>query len=503
MICGVVQTAVVPQADRGRGVLPVLVIAAGVLVFHLALSGRYGFHRDELELLVAGREPAFGYVDRHPLAPLLVRAVTAALGEHLWPLRALAGAVHAAVVVLAAMIARELGGGRRALVLTGLTVATMPLFVATGSVLRAVTLDQLWWAALVLLILRLVNGADPRWWLAVGAFVGAGLQTRWTVVLLVACLAACLAVLPGARQPLWDPWLGAGAVLAVALWLPNLVWQAGNGWPGFDAVSAGRSGLSDDEGLLGVILRQLALAGLLALPLLGVGLVWLWRTRPWRVLAVAAGVVAVAVLAVGDSVYDLGPVYLLAIAAGAVAIEPWLAEEPERWRVAVVALAVNGLVPLAAVAPVAPVDVYANTFHDLDAGLGDEVGWPEMVDIVAAVVDVLPADERPDVRIVTATVGEAAAIDLYGPARGLPRGTALSADGVDASRWPDGEPAGTFVTLRLPHAALAPYCDALGPVAVVPFTGSVENDLAGAPVLVCRDLRVPPNELRDALRRAG
>jgi hypothetical protein len=146
------------------------------------------------------------------------------------------------------------------------------------------------------------------------------------------------------------------------------------------------------------------------------------------------------------------------------------------------------------------VEVYAEVFHDLNDELGEEVGWPEMVDVVAAVVGVLPDDERADVRVITASYGEAAAIDLYGPARGLPRGTALSAHNSYADWWPDGEPAGTFVTVRYRPGTIEPYCDVLGPVAVVETIDGVANQAAGTPVLVCRHLRVPPEELRDALR---
>jgi len=484
----------------GRRVRPDLVIAGGVLAVHLLLSGRYGFHRDELYYLAAGRHPALGYVDQPPLVPLLARAVTGLVGEHLWALRAVAGAVHAAVVVVAAAIARELGGGRRAMTLAALATATMPLYLATGSLFQTVVLDQLWWAVVVLLVVRLLKGADPRWWLGVGAVAGVGLQTKWTIALLGPGLAAGLVAVPLARRHLRTPWLWAGAAVALVLWLPNLAWQAANDWPTLEFTRNNNAQVRDEEGSVGFVLLQVGLVGPLALPLVGAGLVWLWRDRRWRVLAVASATVALVLLVVGGKAYYLGPLYALGAAAGGVAAAPWLSARRHRWRRAVAALAANGLIPLAVVVPVAPVDVYADVFHDLNDELGEEVGWPEMVDVVAAVVGVLPDDEQADVRVITASYGEAAAIDLYGPARGLPRGTALSSHNSYADWWPDGEPAGTFVTVRYRPGTIEPYCDVLGPVAVVETIDGVANQAAGTPVLVCRHLRVPPEELRDALR---
>jgi 4-amino-4-deoxy-L-arabinose transferase-like glycosyltransferase len=500
IICVVGATQTVSPLAGRVDVTPGVAVAVCVLVFHLALSGRYGFHRDELYYVAAGRHPAFGYVDQPPLVPLLARAVTGLAGAHLWPLRALAGAAHAGVVLVAAVMARDLGGGRRAVLVAALAAATAPLFIVVGSLFQTPIFDLLWSSLVLLIVVRLLAGADARWWLAVGGLVGLGLETKTTMALLAASLAVGLAAVPEARRHLRSPWLWAGAALALALWLPNLVWQALNDWPTAEFARNNNADVRAEEGRLGFVVAQVGLIGPVAVPLVGAGLWWLWRCRPLRALAVATAVMAAVLLAVGGKSYYLGPVYLPAMAAGAVATEGWLAAAPFRFRKAMTALAVATLVPLGALAPVTSVPVYAEMFQDLNPELGEEVGWPQMVDLVAAVADVLPAHERLGIRVVTASYGEAAAIDLYGPARGLPRGTALSAHNSYADWWPHGEPGGSFLTVRYSRADLAPYCDAIGPLARISVPRGVDNEIDRVPIHLCRGLRVTPEELREALR---
>ncbi|MFP3901364.1 MAG: glycosyltransferase family 39 protein, partial [Acidimicrobiia bacterium] len=318
-----------PRLRRGGELTPVLAVAAAVALFHLLLGGRYGFHRDELYYLAAGRHPALGYVDQPPVVPLLARAITETAGQHLWPLRAVAGAAHAAVVVLGALIARQLGGGRRALMLAAVATATMPLLVAAGSLFGTVVFDQVWWALALLLVVRLLDGADPRWWIGVGAVMGLGLETKWTIALLGAGLAMGFAAVPQARRHLARPWPWAGAAVALALWSPNLVWQALNGWPTLEFVRNTNAGVRAEDGRLGFVVLQAGMVGPLALPLVGAGLVRLWRSRTWRPLAVATASVAAALLVVGGKAYYLGPLWVLAAGAGAVAAERWI--DAQRW----------------------------------------------------------------------------------------------------------------------------------------------------------------------------
>jgi hypothetical protein len=56
------------------------------------------------------------------------------------------------------------------------------------------------------------------------------------------------------------------------------------------------------------------------------------------------------------------------------------------------------------------------------------------------------------------------------------------------------------IFVRYRRATVEPYCDALGPVAIVSNPWQVTNEVAGAPMLVCHRLRVSSETLRDSLR---
>jgi len=490
----------VPGSDAD-GRLLVGVAAGVVVVFHLVLSGRYGFHRDELYYLVSGRHPAFGYVDQPPVVPLLARLVEEVGGFHLWTLRAAAGLVHAALVLVAGRLARELGGARWAVGTTALAVAIAPVFVATGGMFQTVVFDQLWWALAVLLVLRLRAGADPRLWLAVGAIVGSGLETKWTIALLGIGLAVAYAALPDGRAALrhagpW-PWLGAG--LALLLWAPNLAWQAANDWPTLEFTENNNANVqAEDGGRLAFVLEQLLLPGPVAFLLAAAGLVWCWRRPERRFLAVVTATVFVVLLVTGGKSYYLAPLYVPLFAAGAVAAEGLGARS--RWRTSLpIALAVAGLVALPAVAPVLPPAGYVDAYAEMNDEQAEQLGWPELADQVAAAYLALPDDERATARIVTASYGEAAALDLYGPARGIPEGTVLSAHNSYDTWWPAGERFSTVIGVRYRAATLAPHCDDVEVVAEIDAPHGAENQIDGTPVTVCHDLQITPDALREAL----
>ena len=71
--------------------------------------------------------------------------------------------------------------------------------------------------------------------------------------------------------------------------------------------------------------------------------------------------------------------------------------------------------------PVAPLgSAWWDTVSQSNDQLKSEVGWPELAQQVAKAYNGIPAGERSGAAILAASSGEIGAIDLYGPAYGLP-----------------------------------------------------------------------------------
>ena len=193
------------------------------------MAGAYGFHGDEMYFVVAGQHPAFGYVDQPPLTPLLSAASVALLGVSPTAVRVLPAIEMALIVVLTALIARDLGGSRRAQILAAITAA-LSGYLGAGHLDTTTDPDLLAWAIIIWLLVKLLAGGDRRLWLAVGVATGIGLENKDTLLFLGAGLAVGL-LLTRRWDVIRSPWAWAAIGIALLIWAPNLAWQVLNGWP--------------------------------------------------------------------------------------------------------------------------------------------------------------------------------------------------------------------------------------------------------------------------------
>ena len=211
---------------------PVWAVAAVVAVAQLtaAIVGRdYWF--DEVYMLAIGRHHLdWGSADQPPLTPALAALVDWTLPGSVVALRIPAILATAGAVVLAAMIARELGGDRRAQVLVAGGQATALWIGLGGHWLTPYALEPLQWLLIFWLLVRWVRTRDDRLLIAVGVAVGVAAMTKFQVILLCIVLIGAVAVV-GPRALLRRPWFWTGAGLALLVAAPTLWWQLRNGWP--------------------------------------------------------------------------------------------------------------------------------------------------------------------------------------------------------------------------------------------------------------------------------
>ena len=462
----------------------------------IAVAGRYGYHRDEFYYVAAGLHPAFGYVDQPPLTPLIARAEYELFGDSVIALRLAPAVATGLTVLVTALIAGELRAGpaARALAAAAVAVAAFPL--ATGHMVSTSTFDLLAWTLLSWLLVRALRDGGAVW-VAVGVVAGLALENKTLVVALLGAL-ACGVLAVGPREVFRDRWLWVAVAVAVALWAPNLVWQARHGWPQLSMASqiatVGNGG-SQPRWLFPVF--QLVLISPLLVPLWVAGLWTLARDpmlRRARAFAVGYGVLFVALLAAGGKPYYLAGMYPALLAAGAEPTVDWIrrggaAGSPgRRARSAALSAAVTLSAVLTAVLmlPLVPARwLPGGPIVAVQPIAADTIGWPEYIATVVAVYRSVPPPLRDQTIVLTQNYGEAGAVDLFRRRIDLP--PAYSGHNAYGDWGPPPESATTVVAVGFDQPTLRRW------FTTVRLAGQLDNAIGLAnqeqhkPVWICTD----------------
>jgi 4-amino-4-deoxy-L-arabinose transferase-like glycosyltransferase len=464
-------------------------------------NGQYGFHQDELVTVdIATRHLDWGYVAWPPLTPFLANISCSLFGLSLIGLRSFAALAEGIMMLLMGLMIRDLGGNRWAQILGAVAAATAPMSIVQGGLFQYETFDYLCWVLLAYMVVRLLKTEDARWWLAIGAAIGIGMMTKYTIAFLVAGVVSGTLATDN-RRYLRSPWLWAGAVLALVIWLPNIIWQSQNHWISLYFLSSihtrdVKDGLTNRfllEQILfnfNPVMLFLVLAGLYYFIFTKTGqryrmIAWMYFV-PFALLLLAQG-----------KGYYLGATYPMLAAGGAIWWEGRLNRmtSPIRrniWvRTTWSILAIFAIILIATELPVAPLgSSWWNTISKNNVEVKSEVGWPELAQQVAKVYNSLSASEKTNAAILAASSGEIGSIDLYGPAYGLPR----VISGFD-SYWQFGygnPPPQTVIVVGFGPDLLSNFqnCMLVAPI-TTPFNVQNDETINHRAIFICHNLSIP------------
>jgi 4-amino-4-deoxy-L-arabinose transferase-like glycosyltransferase len=461
------------------------VIAAAQIAVLLVTSSRYGYHRDELYFIVAGAHPAFGYPDQPPLVPLLCWAMNALAPGSLLVLRGPSALAAALTTTLAALIARELGGKAREQMIAAGCTAASGFALAVAHLVSTTTPDLLSTTLLGWLAVRAVTRGSGRSLFAAGVVVGVGVEAKPQVGLVAAVMTATL-ILAGPRTPLRSRWAVGGALAAVVLAAPYVVWQQQHGWP--QLTVAGNIAGSQEGGRAGFFPFQLVMVSPFLMPVWIAGLLAPFRRADWRALrflSITYVVMAILYFAGNGHAYYLASLYPLLLGVGALPTAEWTRRAKYRTSLLATGMAVSAALSAIIALPLLPErDLQGSIVIALNSAQGDTVGWPSFVHTVTTAWGRIPAAERRHTAIFTGNYGEAGAIDLLSRPRTLP--SAYSGHNA-FSEW--GIPPATDTNALLvgfnSAANAAPFFDQCHTLAIVNNGVGLNNQEQDLPVMLC------------------
>jgi hypothetical protein len=478
-----------------------ILIALARILLQVFTNGTYGFHQDELVTMdIVARHLAWGYVAWPPVTSLLARLSLALFGPSLIGLRSFAVAAEGIVMLLVGLMIRDLGGSRWAQILGVIAVATTPNSIVQGGLFQYETFDYLYWVLLAYTVIRLLKTENPRWWLAIGSAIGLGMMTKWTIIFSTIGLIVGV-LLTRNRRYLKSLWLWGGALLALVIWLPNLLWEFQNHWISLHFLAAihtrdVQTGLTSTflinqiEFNLNPVMLLLVISGLYSF-------FFTPASQRYRTLGWMYVVPFILLILVQGKGYYLASAYPMLAAGGAVWWEARLARITSPrivriWRTATWSvLSIFAVFLIAVELPVAPLgSAWWDEVSNNNTELLREVGWPQLAQQVAKVYDSIPSSEKASTAILAFSAGEIGSIDLYGPAYGLPK----VISGFN-SYWMDGygnPPPQTVIVVGASNDFLTNFQNCTF-IALITTPFNIQNDETKThrSISICHNLRQP------------
>jgi len=415
------------------------------LMLHFLTNGQYGYDGDELYYLAAGDRLAWGYTEFPPVVAIVAHVSRSLMGDSLFSIRFFPAIAGALLVVLTGLMARELGGGRFAQYLAALSVVIAPYFLVIHTILTVNSFEALIWTLCAYLILLSLKYRRPKLWLLVGVLMGIGLLNKFSMIFFAFGLVGGLWLTQ--RQVFSKKWIWLGGMIAIALVMPTLIWQAQHGLPFLEHQQAANlySKKPFPDAIVALLVQSTLMMHPLAAPIWLAGLFFYLKSKDGKPYCLFGWIFVITyglfLLLQGKSYY-VGPLYPMLFAGGAIAIEQWVSGQRR------LKTAISGVLVVSTVAimipmtlPILPMESLLRfaSFYSQDYFLPQRantvvatqeapwqframLGWEDTVAQVSKVYHQLPASQQAQTAILSWEYADAGAIDFYGSRYGLPTG---------------------------------------------------------------------------------
>lgn len=406
------------------------------VVLNLFAISHFGFHRDEFLHLILADHLDWGYKEVPPFIAILAKISTTFFGDSVFAARIFPTIFSGLIIWFTGLITVEFGGKKFAITLACLTLIFSPAFAASGYLFQPVVFDQFWWVITVWLLIKYLNTTDVRYLYWLGAAVGLGMLTKYTMLFFTGAM--LIGILISKQRKLLFNWHILGAALVTLLiCMPNLIWQINHHFPVFTHMKTLRKEQLDYITTGDFIKQQLMVHGIALFVWLNgfVFLIFSFRLRNFQFLAIAYVLIFIFLLEMDGKNYYLFGAYPMLFAAGGFGFERLLKTSGYAIRTAAVALfTLPNLVLFPMILPVLPLNQTLAFFRFADKNISifdfavtwedhkkhpttqdyaDMFGWDELAKKVGNAYHSLTPEQQKQTIIFADNYGEAGALHHY------------------------------------------------------------------------------------------
>jgi hypothetical protein len=414
------------------------------LILHFLTNTIYEVHRDGLLYIELGKHLSWGFQSVPPLIAVFASLSRLLFGDTAFGINFFPAIIGAIALIIIGIMVKEMGGNKMAQFIALLAYLVSPAFLRSNSLFQPVSFDEFFWLLIAFLIFRLVKTEKPVYWIWIGVTAGVAFLNKYLVVFFLIGLVASI-LLTSQRKWLKSPYPYIGALIALLISLPNLIWQYRHNWP----VVTHMRELTETQLVnvrIDVFLIEQLMMNIPAVLIWIPGLIFILFNREgakFRILGLTfIFTILLLIIFRGKPYYTLG-LYPMLFAFGGVALVRWLHGKLAFARNTIIVITfITGILSLPISLPILNPEQFIRftrivgmensqrweegEYHELPQDYADMIGWEELAKIVSDAYNSLTQTEKEQCTIFANNYGEAGAINFYGKKLGLPPAISFS-----------------------------------------------------------------------------
>jgi hypothetical protein len=416
-----------------------LLIISGInfiLLYISVFTKGYGYFIDEFYYIACANNPAAGYVDHPPLAPLILAFYKFIFGDSLYSIRFLAAIAASATVFFAGILTRQLGGNKTAQTIASVCIMAAPIFPVIGGFYSMNVFEPFLCSIVFYYMIKMIKENNPKYWIHTGVLFGLLMLNKHTAGLCILFIFISM-LCTEYRRYLFTKYFVCCIIISSLIFLPNIIWQMQNGFPSVEFYLTNVTRKNVPVPPIDFLIMQIFSYNPFIAPLWIAGLIFLiFRKKEYRILGFIFIFTFLFFLITKSSRFDRTAfAYMCVIPAGAVFFENLVSKKNIKW-----VYAVSGLFVIAFAFLVVPVlqpyldyetsakitkalglntEIERGNRPLLSQMLADRIGWQEKVDMVGNVFMKLTPEERKRTIVAAGNYGNAGALELLGKKYGF------------------------------------------------------------------------------------